>query len=58
MFTAGATADIKAVSEHVYNKTKDYSPLLFAVGFSLGANILTKYLGETEQSTKVSSISV
>jgi len=51
-FNAGLTSDIREVLEHVherYSKTNE----IYAVGFSMGANILAKYLGEDGPQAKV-----
>jgi len=49
VFSASWTSDIKSVVEHV-NQKYPKSPLL-GVGFSLGSNIMTKYLGEEGSNT-------
>ena len=45
MYHSGATYDLETVVQYVYNKS--YS-LLSLIGFSLGANMTLKYLGEYE----------
>jgi len=52
MFSAGYTEDIRCVAKHVREKIGKHS-LLVAVGFSLGANILTKYLAEDQNSVPI-----
>jgi len=49
MFSGAWTTDIRATANHIKRKFP-VAPLM-AVGFSLGANILVKYLGEEEEST-------
>lgn len=44
-YNAGATEDLEAVIDHL-NKEEKYSSIVLA-GFSLGGNLLLKYLGET-----------
>lgn len=44
-YNAGATEDLEAVINHI-NKEGNYSRIVLA-GFSLGGNLLLKYLGET-----------
>merc|ERR1719326_1390751 len=44
-FHAGLTADTKEVMDAIYRRHGATSQVI-AVGFSLGANILAKYLGE------------
>jgi predicted alpha/beta-fold hydrolase len=43
-YHSGATEDLKAVLEHIIN-TKEYAEI-YLKGFSLGGNLLLKYLGE------------
>lgn len=43
-YHSGATEDLKDVIDHVLTKSK-YSDI-YAIGFSLGGNVLLKYLGE------------
>ncbi|MFT5738008.1 MAG: putative alpha/beta-fold hydrolase [Maribacter sp.] len=43
-YHSGATEDLKAVLEHVLN-TREYAEI-YLKGFSLGGNLLLKYLGE------------
>ncbi len=45
-YHSGDTADIAAVVKHIQSKTQ--SERIAAVGFSLGANALLKWLGETQ----------
>jgi predicted alpha/beta-fold hydrolase len=51
-FHAGLTADTKEVMEAIYQRHAPTSQVI-AVGFSLGANILAKYLGEEGPQAKV-----
>jgi predicted alpha/beta-fold hydrolase len=51
MFHAGETSDISEVIESL---TSNASGKIFAVGFSIGANILLKYLGELGAKTPLS----
>jgi predicted alpha/beta-fold hydrolase len=51
MFNGECTSDLKAVVEHIKAKYP-HSPLL-VIGYSLGANIMSKYLGESEHTTPV-----
>lgn len=46
-YNAGATEDLEAVIEHILEKDK-YSEIAI-VGFSLGGNLLLKYLGENDR---------
>ncbi|WP_036380563.1 YheT family hydrolase [Muricauda sp. MAR_2010_75] len=45
-YHSGVTEDLKEVIDHIL-KTKDYSEI-FIKGFSLGGNLVLKYLGEEE----------
>ncbi|KAL0082140.1 Alpha/Beta hydrolase protein [Phycomyces blakesleeanus] len=45
LFNAAYTDDIREVVKHIQSKLAPGTPLI-AIGFSLGANILVKYLGE------------
>ncbi|MEM9777772.1 MAG: alpha/beta fold hydrolase [Chloroflexota bacterium] len=45
MYNAGATDDIELVVQHILKKYPQ-APALTMVGFSLGGNMLVKYLGE------------
>jgi len=45
-YHSGETEDLKEVIQHVL-ETKDYSEIYFK-GFSLGGNVVLKYLGETQ----------
>ncbi len=49
MFSAAFTDDVKRCIEHVH-QLYPHAPL-FAIGFSLGANLLTKHLGEIKDQT-------
>lgn len=49
MFSAGWTEDLRYVANHIQKMNPDSH--LFLVGFSLGANVLTKYLGEEREKT-------
>lgn len=49
MFSAAWTNDIRVAALHI--KQNNPGSHMFAVGFSLGANILTKYLGEEKENT-------
>ncbi|ELR19740.1 uncharacterized protein ACA1_200570 [Acanthamoeba castellanii str. Neff] len=51
-FHAGLTADTKEVMDAIYRRHGATSQVI-AVGFSLGANILAKYLGEEGSRAKV-----
>jgi predicted alpha/beta-fold hydrolase len=51
-FHAGLTADTKEVMDAIYQRHGATSQVI-AVGFSLGANILAKYLGEEGSRAKV-----
>ena len=58
-YHSGETGDLSFIVEHIKNKTGHYPYAV--VGFSLGANVLLKWLGETGQSnpvTKAIAISV
>ena len=44
-YHSGETGDLSAIVEHIKNKTAHYPYAV--VGFSLGANVLLKWLGET-----------
>ncbi|PWL40073.1 alpha/beta hydrolase [Flagellimonas aquimarina] len=46
-YHSGATEDLSEVLNHII-RTKDYSEI-YLKGFSLGGNLLLKYLGETNQ---------
>jgi len=50
MFNASHTDDLRYTIQHIHKAHPD-SPL-FAIGFSLGANILTKYVGEEGRNTQ------
>lgn len=52
-YCAGNTDDIEAVIRHV-RRTNEAAAALYAVGFSLGANILTNYLGRASADTPLS----
>ncbi|MFK7804740.1 MAG: YheT family hydrolase [Anaerolineae bacterium] len=45
MYNAGATGDVDLVVEHLLKKFPN-APSISLIGFSLGGNILAKYLGE------------
>ncbi|WP_375325741.1 YheT family hydrolase [Flagellimonas sp. GZD32] len=49
-YHSGATEDLTEVVHHVQN-TRDY-PSIFLKGFSLGGNLLLKYLGENSNAPK------
>eukprot|EP00760_Papus_ankaliazontas_P025582 PhM_4_TR279/c0_g1_i1/m.55718 len=52
MFCAAWTRDVRDVATHVRDKYHESSAKLFiGVGFSLGANVLVKYLGEEGAAT-------
>lgn len=44
LYSGGFTEDIRGCINHILNR--DPSTRIFGVGYSLGANILTKYVGE------------
>jgi len=48
-YSASNTDDIRTVLKNIHSKYP--KALLFAVGYSLGANILTKYVGEAKNNT-------
>lgn len=48
-YSAGATSDIHLAVEHVH-RLRPHAPL-FAIGYSVGSNILVKYLGERGSNT-------
>jgi len=52
-FHAGKSDDVRAVIHHI-RENYPHAPL-FAIGFSLGANILGKYLGEAGDQTPLSA---
>lgn len=45
-YNAGATGDLREVVEHILTNHSQYSHIVLK-GFSLGGNVLLKYLGET-----------
>ncbi len=47
-YTAGDTGDLKQVVAHLRSRLAPTKPELFAVGYSLGGNLLLKYLGESQ----------
>ncbi|MEJ2114230.1 MAG: alpha/beta fold hydrolase [Flavobacteriaceae bacterium] len=49
-YHSGATHDLEEIIDHILN-TKDYSEI-FIKGFSLGANVTLKYLGERDEIPK------
>lgn len=52
LYSAGYTEDVRRVVEHVAAKTiLGSTPRVFAVGYSLGSNVLAKMLGEDGDST-------
>ena len=51
-YSASYTEDLRAVVAHVASKMAPGVPL-FAAGWSLGANILTRYLGEEGENTSL-----
>lgn len=53
-YSASYTEDLRCVVAHVANKLPTGVPL-FAAGWSLGANILTKYLGEEGHDTPITA---
>ena len=53
-YSASYTEDLRCVVAHVANKMTAGVPL-FAAGWSLGANILTKYLGEEGHDTPITA---
>jgi len=53
ILTGGYTGDTRSVADHIKLKYPD-APL-FAIGFSMGANILAKYLGEEGTETPIVS---
>lgn len=44
-YHSGETGDVSTIVEHIKNKTGDYP--FAAIGFSLGGNVLLKWLGES-----------
>ena len=44
-YHSGETGDVSTIVEHIKNKTGEYP--FAAIGFSLGGNVLLKWLGET-----------
>lgn len=52
-YSASYTGDMRNVVAHVRNRYP--SSILFAAGWSLGANIMTKYLGEEQDRTPISA---
>jgi len=51
MYHSGETKDIKEYIEYLKNKYPDSN--LFAVGYSIGGNMLLKYLGETKENSNL-----
>lgn len=51
-YNGGDTRDLKEVLEHIHKISPNTK--LLGVGFSLGANILTKYLGEEAENSLIS----
>jgi len=51
MYSAGYTADLRRAIQHVFKQ--DTSLPLICVGYSLGSNVLAKYLGEEGESCVV-----
>ena len=50
-YHSGETGDLAAIVEHIKNKTDHYPYAV--IGFSLGANVLLKWLGETGETNPV-----
>ena len=50
MYSAGYTADLRRTIQHIKQNT---SLPIFCVGYSLGSNVLAKYLGEEGESCVV-----
>ncbi len=50
-YHSGETGDLSVIVEHIKNKTSFYPYAV--IGFSLGANVLLKWLGETKNSNPV-----
>ena len=58
-YHSGETGDVSSIVQHIKNKTGEYP--FAAIGFSLGGNVLLKWLGETGDSnplTKAVAVSV
>ncbi|KAI9631220.1 hypothetical protein KEM48_013149 [Puccinia striiformis f. sp. tritici PST-130] len=53
--SAGATEDIRVVISYLKKKVVSPDVNLHAIGFSLGANVLTKYLGEEQDRSVIKS---
>ncbi len=50
-YHSGETGDVSAIVEHIKNQTGDYPYAV--IGFSLGGNVLLKWLGETGASNPI-----
>jgi predicted alpha/beta-fold hydrolase len=46
-------SDIKQTINHFYNKIKDDKGRIIAIGYSLGSNMLLKYLGTVKEETPI-----
>ncbi|POW09915.1 hypothetical protein PSHT_08912 [Puccinia striiformis] len=55
LYNAGATEDIRVVISYLKKKVVSPDVNLHAIGFSLGANVLTKYLGEEQDRSVIKS---
>ncbi|CAO3629636.1 unnamed protein product [Mucor hiemalis] len=58
LFNASITSDIREALRHIQKQVGEHTPLI-GIGFSLGSNILVKYLGEEMEKTPlIAAISV